>query len=156
MIWKSVPPLIAIAQASFPFLRASAVVLLLTCPASAGQMPVDPASINWRQTRKVVDFMRIYGHPDSIEGQERVRFYRWKRVATMVFSDENGTGSPQNFECEVTVEVAVEGPILRVKANVANAGALAIASAGGFGQGCEKTFGFRRTKRPVVTERMKR
>ena len=135
---------------------AGAILLLLTSSALAGQLPVDRDSINWRKTRGIIDFMRLYGHPDSVEGNERLRIYHWKRIATMAFSDDDGVESYQKFECEVTAKVAVGGPILQVKADVANAGALAIASVGGFGSDCAKTFGFRNTRRPVAPERMRR
>lgn len=143
-------------QASFRLMRAGALLLPLASVASAGQLPVNPDSVSWRQTRKIVDFMHLYGQPDAVDGSKRVRFYRWKRIAVMAFSSEGGVESHWKFECAVTAKVAVAGPILQVKADVADAGALAIASVGGFGRDCSKTFGFGHTEHAVAAERMRR
>lgn len=135
---------------------AGAILLLLASPASAGQLPIEPDSIDWKQMRSMMDFMRVYGQPDSVEERRGARFFRWKRVATLGFSDDDGVESLQKFECEVTAKFAGSGSILDVRTDVASVGALAIASAGGFGPGCAKSFGLKNSRRAVAAERMKR
>ena len=141
----------------FPSLTlAGVILLLLTSSASTGQPAAGPDSINWKQMRSIVDLMRVYGQPDSVEERRGVRLYRWKGIVTLGFSDDDGVESLQKFECEVTAKFAVGGPILEVRTDVANVGALAIASAGGFGPGCAKTFGMKNSRRAVAAKRMKR
>lgn len=137
-------------------MQVAAIWLVLTFPVSAGQLPIDLDSINWRKTRKIVDFMRIYGPPDAAKEQKRVQIYHWKRVVTLGFSNAEDGENKRIFTCEVTAKVAAGGSILQVKADVANPGALAIASVGGFGPSCEKTFGYRSTIRSVASRRMRR
>ncbi|WP_147250248.1 hypothetical protein [Bradyrhizobium sp. MOS003] len=130
--------------------------LLLTLPVSAGQLPPESDAVSWRKTRKIIDFMRIYGPPDTANGQKMVQTYHWKRVVTLGFSGAEGGETKESFTCEVIAKVAAGGSILQVKADVANPGALAIASIGGFGPSCEKAFGLKSTTRSVSSKRMRR
>lgn len=143
-------------KASYRQLAGGVVALLvLASPVLAGQLPIEPDPTRWRQTRSIIDFMKTYGQPDSIEGVRNLRIYHWKRIASVAFSDGE-TVSHQEFACDVRVKVAVDGPILQVKADVANPGALAIASAGGFGTSCARTFGLKSSNGSRSAERMKR
>lgn len=135
---------------------AGAILLLLASSASSGQLAIEPDSIDWKQMRSVADFMRVFGQPDSFAERQGTRVYSWKRTVTMGFSDDDGVESREKFECEMTAKFAGSGPVLEVRSDVANVGALAIASAGGFGPGCARTFGMKNSRRAVAAERMKR
>jgi hypothetical protein len=110
-----------------------------------------------RASSEIIELIRKHGQPDRVQAENgNKRAYHWHLQLTKAFGDDTNDQRLEDFSCDVAAIVASSGRIIRLRVEVANVGAEALASAGAFGPLCARSFGLRNLRYSTDAKRMHR